>query len=147
MSANHSKVCNIFILAILLFVTTVNTRTHVSDSFYIFTAHLTGDEQAAKQVCSIDDHRGVDYSRPKGETYDLLYKNLIACGAEIEKTAPFESTPDNFTMKATVDIRVDDTIFYIPHDCMISYDVAMTTQINQAILSSIGEDEVYTKLR
>ena len=120
MPSNLSKVCRTFKLAILFLVIAVNTRTHVGDPFYIFTAHLSGDRQAAKQVCSIDDHLSVDYSRPKGEAYDLLYKHLIACGAEIEKSAPFELMPDNFAMRSTVDILVGDTIAYIPHDCMIS---------------------------
>ena len=147
MRANLSNVCRTFYLGILLLAITVHTRTHVGDPFYIFTSHLSGDEQAVKRVCSIDDHLGVDYSRPKGETYDLLYEHLVAHGAYIGKTMPFESSPENYAMTATDDILVGDTIVYIPHDCIISLDVAMTSQINQAILSSFNETEEDEKFR
>ena len=143
MPANLSKVCHI---AILLLVITVNTRTHVGDPFYIFTAHLDGDGKAEKRVCPIDDHLGVDYSRPKGETYDLLYKHLVAHGAEIEKSLPFEFEPENYAMTATADILAGDTIIYIPHDCIVSLDVAMKAQINQAVLSSMGETKEYESM-
>ena len=60
---------------------------------------------------------------------------------------PFEFSPENYATTATEDILVGDTILYIPHDCIISLEVAMTAQINQAILSSFNETKEDEKLR
>ena len=89
--------------------------------------------------CPIEDHLGEDFALPKSTSFALLREQLVAHGAEVDKTVPFEVGHENISMKAGTDIQAGDTIVYIPYDCIISGTVAMKAQINQAIQSSMSD--------
>ena len=99
------------------------------------------------KICSEDSHLAEDWKRSKGETYDLLNEHLTSHGAEIDKTSPFEFEHENYAMTAKVDIHPGDTIVYIPHDLIITYDVAMTAQVNLAIQSGMRTEKDKEKFR
>ena len=82
--------------------------------------------------------------------YGLLKKGLKENGAEIDKTEVFEFDVDNFSMKASVDIKQGDYIAYIPLECIVTEEVALKAQSNQALQAvdyidaDIKEKHIYT---
>lgn len=90
-------------------------RSHIGDPTYVFTKYL--DHQEA--ICLPSD-----FNSDKSQAYSLMSEQISSNGGIVNLTEEFESTSDNFSMRAVRDIKKQETVAFVPLVDMITEKVA-----------------------